>query len=162
MMTLSAAWDGQSRIGALGQLLKGQQDRVRQTYGYRRMRRESRHPQEPKDCIVGYEEVQRSGRDPQAQKVGTNFKTECIYRQKIETFQQARELVGESIYFYNHERIQLKTGVAPLARRHSALISVFPAAASFLCCPHNLGLRTPRPAAAISPQWKWLTCRNSR
>ena len=24
------------------------------------------------------------------------------------------------IYFYNHERIQLKTGVAPLTLRHSA------------------------------------------
>ena len=25
-----------------------------------------------------------------------------------------------SIYFYNHERIQTKTGVAPLSLRHSA------------------------------------------
>ncbi len=48
------------------------------------------------------------------------LKTECIYRQKIKTFQQARELIDEFIYFYNHERIQLKTGVAPLTQRHSA------------------------------------------
>lgn len=48
------------------------------------------------------------------------LKTECIYRQKITTFQQARELIDEFIYFYNHERIQLKTGVAPLTLRHSA------------------------------------------
>ncbi len=48
------------------------------------------------------------------------LKTECIYRQKIATFQQARELIDEFIYFYNHERIQLKTGVAPLTQRHSA------------------------------------------
>lgn len=48
------------------------------------------------------------------------LKTECIYRQKIATIQQARELIDEFIYFYNHERIQLKTGVAPLALRHSA------------------------------------------
>ena len=48
------------------------------------------------------------------------LKTECIYRQKIATFQQARELIDEFIYFYNHERIQLKTGVAPLMLRHSA------------------------------------------
>lgn len=48
------------------------------------------------------------------------LKTECIYRQKIATFQQARELIDEFIYFYNHERIQLKTGVAPLQLRHSA------------------------------------------
>ncbi len=48
------------------------------------------------------------------------LKTECIYRQKIKTFQQARELIDDFIYFYNHERIQLKTGEAPLARRLSA------------------------------------------
>ncbi len=48
------------------------------------------------------------------------LKTECIYRHKITTFQQARKLIDEFIYFYNHERIQLKTGVAPLTRRHSA------------------------------------------
>ncbi len=47
------------------------------------------------------------------------LKTECIYRQKIATFQQARDLIDEFIYFYNHERIQLKTGVAPLTLRHS-------------------------------------------
>lgn len=48
------------------------------------------------------------------------LKTECIYRQKIATFQQANELIDDFIYFYNHERIQLKTGVAPLSLRHSA------------------------------------------
>ncbi len=48
------------------------------------------------------------------------LKTECIYRQKIATFQQARELIDTFIQFYNHERIQLKTGVAPLTQRHSA------------------------------------------
>ncbi len=48
------------------------------------------------------------------------LKTECIYRQKIKTFQQARALIDEFIHFYNHERIQLKTGVAPLTQRHSA------------------------------------------
>ena len=47
------------------------------------------------------------------------LKTQCIYRQKIKSFQQARELIDEFIYFYNHERIQLKTGEAPLARRLS-------------------------------------------
>ena len=47
------------------------------------------------------------------------LKSECIYRQKIKTFQQANQLIDDFIYFYNHERIQLKTGVAPLERRHS-------------------------------------------
>ena len=48
------------------------------------------------------------------------LKTECIYRQKIRTFQQAKELIDDFIYFYNHERIQLKTGETPLAQRRSA------------------------------------------
>lgn len=48
------------------------------------------------------------------------LKTECIYRQKIKMFQQANELIDDFIYFYNYERIQLKPGVAPLKRRHSA------------------------------------------
>ncbi len=47
------------------------------------------------------------------------LKSECIYRQKIKTFQQANQLIDDFIYFYNHERIRLKTGVAPLERRHS-------------------------------------------
>ena len=38
------------------------------------------------------------------------LKTECIYRKKIRTFQQAKELIDDLIYFYNKERIQLKTG----------------------------------------------------
>lgn len=48
------------------------------------------------------------------------LKTECIYRKKIATLQQARRLIDDFIYFYNHDRIQLKTGVAPLTLRHSA------------------------------------------
>ena len=48
------------------------------------------------------------------------LKTECIYRQKISNFRQARELIDEFIFFYNHERIQLKTGEAPLSLRLSA------------------------------------------
>ena len=48
------------------------------------------------------------------------LKTECIYRHKPKTFQEANDLIDRYIYFYNHERIQLKTGVAPLTLRHSA------------------------------------------
>ena len=48
------------------------------------------------------------------------LKTECIYRHKPATFSQANELIDRYIYFYNYERIQLKTGEAPLARRLSA------------------------------------------
>ena len=48
------------------------------------------------------------------------LKTECIYRHKPASFHEANEMIDRYIYFYNHERIQLKTGVAPLALRHSA------------------------------------------
>ena len=46
------------------------------------------------------------------------LKTECIYRHKPATFAQANEMIDRYIHFYNYERIQLKTGVAPLALRH--------------------------------------------
>ena len=48
------------------------------------------------------------------------LKTECIYRHQATTFAEARALIDNYIYFYNHQRIQLKTGVAPLTLRHSA------------------------------------------
>ena len=48
------------------------------------------------------------------------LKTECIYRHKPKSFQEANDLIDRYIHFYNHERIQNKTGVAPLALRHSA------------------------------------------
>ena len=48
------------------------------------------------------------------------LKTECIYRHKPKTFKEANDLIDRYIHFYNHERIQLKTGVAPLTLRHSA------------------------------------------
>ena len=47
------------------------------------------------------------------------LKTECIYRHKPASFRQANEMIERYIDFYNHERIQLKTGVAPLTLRHS-------------------------------------------
>ena len=47
------------------------------------------------------------------------LKTECIYRQKPATFAEANEMIDRYIHFYNHERIQLKTGEAPLAQRLS-------------------------------------------
>src|SRR5699024_5175186 len=49
------------------------------------------------------------------------LKTECIYRHKIKTFQQANELIDEYIHFYNHERLKTKTGLAPLSLRQASL-----------------------------------------
>ena len=48
------------------------------------------------------------------------LKTECIYRHKPKTFNEANDLIDRYIHFYNCERIQIKTGVAPLTLRHSA------------------------------------------
>lgn len=48
------------------------------------------------------------------------LKTECIYRNKPNTFEEANEMIDRYIHFYNHERIQLKSGVTPLMLRHSA------------------------------------------
>ena len=48
------------------------------------------------------------------------LKTECIYRHKPSSLSEAQRMIDDYIYFYNHERIQTKTGVAPLTLRHSA------------------------------------------
>ena len=45
------------------------------------------------------------------------LKTECIYRTKINTFAEARQLIDDYIYFYNHQRIQTKTKLTPLELR---------------------------------------------
>ena len=47
------------------------------------------------------------------------LKTECFNRIKPAAFSEANEMIDRYIHFYNHERIQLKTGEAPLARRLS-------------------------------------------
>ena len=45
------------------------------------------------------------------------LKTECIYRTKLRTYEDARILISEYIHFYNHQRIQLKTKLTPLEKR---------------------------------------------
>lgn len=45
------------------------------------------------------------------------LKTECLRRYKPKTFDQARQLIDNYIFFYNHERIQLKTKLTPLEKR---------------------------------------------
>ncbi len=44
------------------------------------------------------------------------LKTECSYRHKAAAFAHTNELIDRYIYFYNRERIQLKTGEAPFTR----------------------------------------------
>ena len=45
------------------------------------------------------------------------LKTECIYRTKLRTYEEARLLIGQYIDFYNNERIQLKTKLTPQEKR---------------------------------------------
>ena len=45
------------------------------------------------------------------------LKTECIYRAKTHTYEEARLLIGAYIQFCNNERIQLKTKLTPLEMR---------------------------------------------
>ena len=45
------------------------------------------------------------------------LKTECIYRTKLQTYKEARNLIDEYIHFYNNERIQLKTKLTPQEMR---------------------------------------------
>jgi transposase InsO family protein len=45
------------------------------------------------------------------------LKAECIRRCKPKTIEQARLLIDNYIYFYNNERIQLKTKLTPLEKR---------------------------------------------
>ena len=41
------------------------------------------------------------------------LKTECIYRARLQTYDEARRLISEYIHFHNNERIQLKTKLTP-------------------------------------------------
>jgi len=45
------------------------------------------------------------------------LKTECIYRTKLNSYEEASLLIDEYIYFYNYERIQLKTKLTPIEQR---------------------------------------------
>lgn len=48
------------------------------------------------------------------------LKSECIYRQKLDSFDQARLLIDQYIHFYNYEPLQLKTRLTPFEMRRQA------------------------------------------
>ena len=48
------------------------------------------------------------------------LKTECIRRHKPKTLDEARQLIANYVFFYNHERIQLKTKLTPLEKRRQS------------------------------------------
>ena len=49
------------------------------------------------------------------------LKCECIYRRKPQTKAQARKMIDEFIWFYNHVRLQTATGMPPLEKRTLAV-----------------------------------------
>ena len=59
--------------------------------------------------------------NPHDNAMAENFfsilKTECIYRVKLKTYEEARLLISQYIDFYNNQRIQLKTKLTPLEKR---------------------------------------------
>lgn len=59
--------------------------------------------------------------NPYDNSLAENFfsilKTECIYRTKLKTFEEACLLIDDYIFFYNNQRIQSKTKLTPLELR---------------------------------------------
>ena len=49
------------------------------------------------------------------------LKTECIYRVKLKSFDEARLIIDDYIFFYNNQRIQLKTKLTPLELRSQSI-----------------------------------------
>jgi len=47
----------------------------------------------------------------------SHFKEEALRHYKNITFQEAQQIIDEYIYFYNYERIQLKTRQTPFQIR---------------------------------------------
>lgn len=102
---------------AFAEVIAQQRKRSFHTYGYRRMWLWLR------SMLCSLKSAAAGGNpynNAMAENFFSIFKTECIYRYKPATFAQANEMINRYIHFDNHERIQLKTGEAPLARRLSA------------------------------------------
>ena len=59
--------------------------------------------------------------NPYDNSLAENFfsilKTECIYRIKLKTYDEARLIISQYIDFYNNDRIQLKTKLTPFEKR---------------------------------------------
>lgn len=64
--------------------------------------------------------MSRSG-NPYDNALAENFfsilKTDCIYRVKLKTYDEARILISQYIDFYNNQRIQFKTKLTPYEKR---------------------------------------------
>ncbi len=58
-----------------------------------------------------------------AESFFSTLKTECINRQTFYSFSQAIDSINDYIYYYNHHRLQLSTGMSPFDYRQSYLCS---------------------------------------
>ena len=47
---------------------------------------------------------------------------ECIYRMKLDTRAQAKQMIDDYIWFYNHKRLQQRSRMTPLEMRNLALL----------------------------------------
>lgn len=50
------------------------------------------------------------------------FRTACIHRVKLNRFDEARQLIDDYIYFYNHQRLQSKTKPTPLEKQNQFVV----------------------------------------
>ena len=57
-----------------------------------------------------------------AENFFSTLKSECINRTKIDSYDDARKLIDDYIYFYNYHRIQLKTKLTPYEKRCQLLV----------------------------------------
>lgn len=53
------------------------------------------------------------------------LKTECIYRVKLQTYEEARILIDEYIHFYNHQEYNLKQNWHRLKSDASILLKTY-------------------------------------
>ena len=57
-----------------------------------------------------------------AENFFSTLKSECINRTKIDTYDDARNLIDDYMLFYNYHRIQLKTKLTPYEKRCQQLV----------------------------------------
>ena len=69
------------------------------------------------------------------------LKTECIYRTKLQTYEDARILIDEYIHFYNHQASSWKQNWHRWKSDVSLLLKIqyLLPFRLFLYCPYNLG-----------------------
>ena len=112
---------------SLAEKIRECQAECKSTYGYRRVhiwleRHGIYHnPKTVLRVMNKYKPSMSRRGNPYDTALAENFfsilKTECIHRMKIPTFEDARTLIDDYIFFYNHQHIQTKTKLTPLELR---------------------------------------------